>query len=59
VHPELTYVALRPSDEIHPTRYTIVAKDRMEALEDILGHSEIIVEFHGDVQHATVAHDTY
>lgn len=59
MHPELTYVALRLSDEIHSTQYTIVAKDRMEALKDILGPVEIIAEFHGDVQPVTVALYTY
>lgn len=51
VHPELTYVALRPSDENQPTqRVVIVAKDRLEYLKDIIGPVDVIAELHGDTQ---------
>ncbi|KAF8219688.1 isoleucyl-tRNA synthetase [Tricholoma matsutake] len=47
VHPELTYVALRPSDENQPTqRVVIVAKDRLEYLKDIIGPVDVIAELH-------------
>jgi hypothetical protein len=51
VHPELTYVVLRPWDKNQPYQHVIiVAKDRMEVMKDVIGPFDIIAELQGDVQ---------
>jgi isoleucyl-tRNA synthetase len=48
VHNDLTYSVLRhPNQEASGSRLVIVAKDRMEALADILGEVENVAEVKG------------
>lgn len=51
MNPELTYVALRPRDQNQPApNVVVIAKNRIEAVHDILGPVDIIAEFLGNIQ---------